>query len=279
VGTANFAERAGVAAVSCPTERDALLKTVELVKRFPLNNLASLPIFDFEPVSSGVNRADVIACVADEKSTVGIFDNLGSGARTALATIGGVPCGVIATSGELTRRDTAKCARLVEICDSFSIPVVSFVDSEGLEKSADSDRLGGIRNAAKLANVLSEATTVKVTVVTGKAIGTVYAMFCGKIGGSADMTYAWDDAVIGPMPCEIAVELLWHDRIKEQGDIAALAAEYAKNEASAFKAAEAGAVDAVISPDNTREIIIDAFKMLSGKRATRLPKKHGNLPL
>lgn len=276
VGTAAYAERAGIATVSRETEAEAIDKTVELVRLFPLNNLAALPVFEYE--EPAFSRDELITGIADKDSATGFFDTLGKSAFAALATIGGIPCGVMSVKGELSRRDTAKCARLVEICDSFSMPLVSFIDSEGLEKSAQSDRLGGIRNAAKLANVLSEATTVKVTVINGQCIGAVYALFCGKNGG-ADMTYAWSDAVISPMPCDVAVDIFWHDRIKTQADIEVLAKEYAKSEADALSAAKAGAVDAVIAPEDTRETIIAALKMLSGKRATRMPKKHGNLPL
>ncbi|MDO4566551.1 MAG: carboxyl transferase domain-containing protein [Oscillospiraceae bacterium] len=276
VGSADYAERAGVASVACSSESEAIAKTAELVKLFPMNNLAALPVYDYEePAFSARN---ITAAVADPGSVTGFFDTLGLNAKTSLARIGGVPCGIIETGGELSRRDTAKCARLVEICDSFSMPVISLIDSNGLERSAESDRLGGIRNAAKLANVLSEATTVKLTVITGECQGAVYALFCGKNGG-ADMTYAWNDAVISPTSCEIAVELFWNERIDKEADIAALAKEYAAAEASAAMAAQAGAIDAAIAPEQTRESLLAALKMLSGKRVARRPKKHSNLPL
>ena len=97
--------------------------------------------------------------------------------------------------------------------------------------------------------------------------------------GGADMTYAWSDAVISPMPCDVAVDIFWHDRIKTEADIPVLAEEYAASVANAITAAKEGAVDAVIAPEDTRGTIIAALKMLSGKRASRMPKKHGNLPL
>jgi len=38
-------------------------------------------------------------------------------------------------------------------------------------------------------------------------------------------------------------------------------------------------VDDIIEPSATRPRIVDAFNMLLGKRDTRPPKKHGNMPL
>ena len=49
--------------------------------------------------------------------------------------------------------------------------------------------------------------------------------------------------------------------------------------ANPYKAAEHGFVDEVILPEETREKLIQAFKMLENK-AEKLPqKKHGNIPL
>ena len=52
--------------------------------------------------------------------------------------------------------------------------------------------------------------------------------------------------------------------------------EYVDAEAGAFKAAENGFVDAVITPENTRGAIIRAMEMLAGKRESTMPKKHAN---
>jgi acetyl-CoA carboxylase carboxyltransferase component len=40
-----------------------------------------------------------------------------------------------------------------------------------------------------------------------------------------------------------------------------------------------GYLDDVIEPQETRPRVIRAFEMLRGKRETRPPKKHGNIPL
>ncbi len=49
--------------------------------------------------------------------------------------------------------------------------------------------------------------------------------------------------------------------------------------ANPYRAAERGFIDEVIHPEDTREKLIKAFKMLENK-AVKLPrKKHGNIPL
>ena len=57
-----------------------------------------------------------------------------------------------------------------------------------------------------------------------------------------------------------------------------LAAEYKRTLASAEKAAQIGAIDAVIAAGETRQAIVDALDLLEGKRVSNLPKKHSNIP-
>ena len=49
--------------------------------------------------------------------------------------------------------------------------------------------------------------------------------------------------------------------------------------ASPFEAAKDGYLDNVILPEETRNTVICALDMLAGKRVSKLPKKHGNMPL
>ena len=137
-----------------------------------------------------------------------------------------------------------------------------------------------IRDLAKLANAYAEATTVKVSVVTGKAYGSAMVAFGTA---NADMTFAYADAVISPLAPVTAVEFLWHDKLKGAADVAAertkLAAEYAENEASAFAAAEKNCVDEIITSDDARAKIAGVLELMAGKRMNkRLPKKHSNMP-
>ena len=274
VGSAAFAEKAGVAAIVCDDEQAAIEKAADLVKLFPLNNLAPLPVFDFEDPAFAAD-----ACgIADADSATELYAALGCGAKTWLATLGGAPCGIVELCGKLDKDDTAKCAKLIQLCDAFNLPVISIVDSEGFAADAEGDAAGGIKAAAKLAHVMSEATTVKLSVIKGSAIGSVFTTFCGANGGS-DLTFAWPGAVVSPVNPKAAVVLFWEDKIEKDSDIESLAKAYAAEEASAEKAAAAGLVESVIAPEATRMALIAAMDMLAPKRVSNLPKKHGNLPL
>ena len=270
------AKKAGVAAVVCEGEEALFGKVRQLLAILPLNNLASAPVVDFEAPAADTDGCPVCVTV-DTDSKIQLFAGLGSSAKTLLATLAGSVVGVVKVDGRLCRGDSVKIARLVQLCDAYSVPVVTFVDSEGFLQSTENDLKGGIRNASLLANVLSEATTPKVCVITGKAIGSVYSVLCGKNAGN-DMVYAWDKAVISAVPAKTAVGIFWENRIEKDSDIENLAAEYEKTEANAVKAVEAGLVDRVITREETRGVLVETLDMLASKRVTTLSKKHGILP-
>jgi propionyl-CoA carboxylase beta chain len=128
----------------------------------------------------------------------------------------------------------------------------------------------------------SEATVPRVTVITRKAYGGAYDVMNSKHIG-ADLNFAWPTAEIAVMGAKGAAEIIFKKEISEAADPAAKlnekVEEYTKKFANPYKAAQRGFIDEVIYPDQTREKLIKAFKMLENK-VDKLPrKKHGNIPL
>ena len=80
-----------------------------------------------------------------------------------------------------------------------------------------------------------------------------------------------------------AVNIIFRKELKAADDPEARRAEletdYREKFASPYKAAELGYIDEIIRPEETRPRIIQALDMLSTKRETLPPKKHGNIPL
>lgn len=282
-GTAQKAAEAGLASLLCNDDKSALDKARELINLLPVNNLSAVPMFEYN--ESGTAPASDLESltdsVADADSIIEIGSEYGTSAYTALASIGGTAAGIAATNKskeKLTADDCAKLARFMRTCDAFSIPVVTFVDTEGF---ADGDTISGIKAMTLLANSYAEATTVKISVVTGKSSGPVFTAVAGSSSGS-DFTFAWENAVISPFASETAVEFLWHDKLRGAENLEAkrkeLAAEYEASLASAASAAEGNYIDEIISSADTRKAVMSAFDILSGKRVQKLPKKHNNIP-
>jgi propionyl-CoA carboxylase beta chain len=54
---------------------------------------------------------------------------------------------------------------------------------------------------------------------------------------------------------------------------------YRRTFANPYKAAELGYIDGVITPDQTRRVLIQGLKALAGKRERGPSRTHGNIPL
>lgn len=282
-GSASDAAANGIAAAVCDDDKAAIEKAKELINLMPVNNLAPLPMFEYNEPETAVSADfnSLINGVCDAESIIELYAEFGKASYTALATVNGATVGIAATnktSDKLTDADCSKLSRFIRTCDAFAVPVITFVDTEGFDAA---DAISGVKSMTQLANCYAEATTAKISVITGKAVGPAFIALAGK-DISSDFTYIWESACVSPLAPLSAVEFLWHDKLKGATDVNAkrneLAEEYKATLASAESAAASGAVDEIISASSTREAIISALDILSSKRVTKLPKKHNNIP-
>ncbi len=203
------------------------------------------------------------------------------------ARLGGHSVGIIANqpavlAGVLDINASDKAGRFVRFCDSFNIPIVTFVDVPGFMPGTAQEHGGIIRHGAKLLYAYCEATVPKLTVVTRKAYGGAYDVMSSKhIRG--DINLAWPTAELAVMGPDGAVSVVFRKELAEAEDPEArkaeLVAEYREKFANPYIAASRGYLDAVIEPRLTRPRLINALEMLSNKRDSNPPKKHGNIPL
>ena len=209
-----------------------------------------------------------ISVIADN----GVFYELGAdyakSASTAFATIGGVKCGVVANSsakngGKLCTKCAQKIARFVNLCDSFSLPVVTLVDSNGLMIDKDNE-VAFAPALAKLATAYASATCPKVTVITGAAIGASFVLLGSKSLG-ADIVYAVDSAEIGALSAESGVAFAWDKYITEEKTREDYVNEWRATVSSPANAAASGEIDDIISVNELRARICSALLMLSAK--------------
>lgn len=285
-GCSSAESAAKCGAVSAVADDDA--SAAEAVRKYlsmmPQNNLSPVPEFDYAaPVAAAFDTAEKAAdSLADLDSVLEMSPEFGKASYTALCTVGGVSAGIAAvnkTGDKLTADDCAKLARFVRLCDAFSIPVITVVDTEGF----DIEGAEVIRACSKLSGAYAEATCAKIALISGKAYGAAFIAFAGK-NAAADAVFALPEAVIAPVDPITAAEFLYHDKLKGAADLTAarnkLASEYAENEASAFAAAEKGAVDDIVTAEEARAKIVSVLEITAGKRLNkRLPKKHSILPL
>lgn len=253
----------------------------KILSMLPKNNLSVADKLKFSDPSnicpSDNTPFEIVNSVFDKESFIEINKDFGRNISVGFATLYGEATGIIVAyskDGSLTDADScAKAARFVRLCDSYSVPVITFAEIYGFE---------ALREAARLCSAYSDATTVKISIVTGRIYGSAYSCIFG--GDISDISYAWEDAVISALAPQTAVEVLWKDRLHGDGvdpkaSRQTVVDEYIKNEASAVRAVRDGIIDDVIFREETREKISNALHMMLSKREARLPKKHSNMQI
>ncbi|MEU9595149.1 acyl-CoA carboxylase subunit beta [Streptomyces sp. NPDC048219] len=229
----------------------------------------------------------VVGEVVDDGEYLEVHERWAPNVVCALARMDGQVTGFVAsqpghTAGVLDIHAAEKAARFVQMCDAFSIPLVTLVDVPGFLPGVDQEHGGIIRHGAKLLYAYCDATVPRVQVVLRKAYGGAYIVMDSRSVG-ADLSYAWPGNEIAVMGAEGAANVVFRRRIAEADDPEAMRAklvdEYRQELMHPFHAAERGLVDDVIDPADTRAVLVDALRMLRDKHADLPARKHGNPPL
>lgn len=230
---------------------------------------------------------EVIEEIVDEGSFFEVHKNYAENIVVGFARIGGRSIGIVGNqpavlAGVLDINASLKGARFVRFCDCYNIPLLVLEDVPGFLPGTDQEWHGIITHGAKLLYALCEATVPRITVITRKAYGGAYCVMNSKHIG-ADMNYAWPTAEIAVMGAAGAAEIIFKKEISEaedsQAKLTEKVEEYTEKFANPYKAAHRGYIDEVIHPEDTREKLMKAFKMLENKAESLPRKKHGNIPL
>jgi propionyl-CoA carboxylase beta chain len=302
-GAKAHAEKSGVNHFTATNDVECLKKVRDLVTYFPQNASEMAPQpqqFSFNPSKKEAIRSvlpenvnvpydirKVVECVIDDNSFREVQEDFAKNIVVGFARLEGRSIGIVANqpaalAGVLDIDASRKGARFVRFCDSFNIPLLVFEDVPGFLPGTDQEWRGIITHGAKLLYAFSEATVPRITVITRKAYGGAFDVMNSKNIG-ADMNYAWPTAEIAVMGAKGAAEIIFKREIAEAANPEEKwkekEAEYADLFANPYRAAERGIVDDVILPEETRDKLIAAFKMLENKAETLPYKKHGNIPL
>ena len=203
----------------------------------------------------------------------------------AFGRLDGRSVGIVANQprylgGVLDVDASQKAARFVRTCNLFGIPLLVLVDTPGFLPGTKQEKLGVIRQGAKLVYAFSECTVPRVTVILRKAFGGAFIAMNSKDLGS-DFVFAWPTAQLGVMGAPQAVEIINRREIEAADDPVrardALAARYAAEHLQPRSATSDGYVDEVIAPSETRARVVAAFAALESAPLRRWPA--GNIPL
>ncbi len=290
--------KSGVAHFNGSDEEQTIMMIRELLSFIPSNNLEDAPIKTTidsderadeslqEIVPADPNKPydmhEIIQKVIDDKHFLEVQPQYAQNMIVGFARFGGKPVGIVANqpqnlAGVLDINSSVKAARFVRFCDSFNIPLVTFVDVPGFLPGTNQEFGGIIKHGAKLLYAFAEATVPKITLITRKAYGGAYDVMSSKHIG-ADVNLAYPTAEIAVMGPEGAINIIHRNKLNDEEKTAAVE-EYREKFANPYKAASLGYIDEIINPRDTRKKIIDALDMTQNKRKSNPPKKHGNIPL
>ena len=287
VGEAASAATQGLSAYEAETEEAAFLRVRELIGILPQNNAEAAWTELEDDLNRRIELSDsyeikaLLGQLADGGKFTRVYEEYTDHTVFGFASFGGVVAGVIASNpakkGILDIKTARAAAKLISFCDSFGIPVLTLVDSEGLAACADAENAAYSSELARLAMAYTSSENAKVTVVLGKAYGTAFTLLGSKSVG-ADLAFALPTSCISVLSPEASVAFVWNDRVGETSR-EELEREWKEKCASAAEAADAGEIDDVIDPSELRQRICAALSMLAAKAEGAPSRKHTGLPL
>ena len=215
----------------------------------------------------------VLASVVDNGRSIPV--SASGSLLCSFAEIGGVRCGVVISDasrdgGKIDALSARTAARFVDLCDAFSLPVVTLVDSLGLAVSGENEKAPYSTDLARLAFAYTGASVPKVTVVIGHAIGAAFPLLGSRSTG-ADVVYAAEGSEIGILSADAAVAFAFETALAEGKTKEELRDEWKQTVASPAAAAATGEIDGVIPASEVRCRIASALLMLSAKGTVDAP--------
>lgn len=283
----------GLAMFGEESEELLIAKVRELMSYLPLNSEEEAPCFtcqdDLNRVDASLNTFDFEERTVSELITSivdnGVYFEVGSqyGVKvfTGFARMNGATVGFVANNEEaMDLAALQKTTQFVNFCDAFNIPIVTLTNIRYIESTVETEKLGIIKAASKLAFTFANATVPKINVILKEAYGTAYALMNSKHIG-ADYVYAWPTAEVSTMNSESAVKIMYEEAICSAENPGACLEEkvneYEANHSSVYAVAGHGYIDDIIEPAATRKRVIAALEVLYTKQVANNLKKHPTL--
>lgn len=201
----------------------------------------------------------IVEAIVDKGSWFEIGREWGLGVVTGLARLDGHAVAVIASNPEAlgglwTAATARKVERMVDLADSFHLPVVHLVDNPGFLIGRRAEEEATIRWGSRALAAIYQASVPWATVILRKAYG-----MAGSAHAPADRfrwRMAWPSGDWGSLPISGGLEAAYRSELETAEDPAARLAEIRarlERVRSPFRTAERFGVEAIIAPDETRE--------------------------
>src|SRR5882724_2711779 len=177
----------------------------------------------------------------------------------------------------MTADAARKLESFVDLCDTFHLPIVQFVDQPGFAVGPRFEKEATIRFGVRALAALEQSTVPMITFLVRRAYGVAGAG--NRRARRFSLRYAWPSGDWGSLPLEGGIEAAYRRELEAAEDPAKLRAEIAERhaaKASPFRSAEAFDVEEIIDPRDTRAILCrwieDAY---AAQAADCGPKRRG----
>ena len=277
LGGAQVHERSGVADHVAKDESDALAQIRRFLSYLPQNVWRMAPHVRTgddpgraEDELTGIVPEDrrkffdmrrVIGLIVDKGTMFETARRYGPGQVTLLARINGYPVGIFSNdarfyAGAMTADGARKVRRFIEFCETFNLPIVSFVDEPGFMIGARAESEGAIRAGTAAVLAAAVCRSPWASVIVRKSYGVAAAAHYGP----GAYILGWPSAEMGALPLEGGVAVAFGREIAAAEDPEAKRAEIETHMAATLspaRRAESFSMHELIDPRETRPLLAD----------------------
>jgi len=205
----------------------------------------------------------ILEALLDPDSFMEIGKQWGKGIVSGLARIDGWPVAVVASNpyhygGGWDRHTADKFVRIVDLAETFHLPVVNLVDIAGFQIGQEAERDGVMRSGVRALTAVAQSTVPWFSLIMRRAFGVAAG---GHQNSSRfNFRYAWPSAQWGSLPIEGGLEVAYRAEIEASKDPEATRAqieERVRSLLSPFRSAEAFVIEDIIDPAHTRTALIE----------------------
>ena len=226
---------------------------------------------------------NIIRAVVDLGSFFEMASLFGRSIITGFARLDGWPIALMASdpffSGGAWTADTCeKIGRFVDMAQTFHLPVIYLADCPGFAVGLEAEKAGTIRAGVRVMTAISQTTVPWCSIIIRNAFGV--AGGAHRPAGRYSVRYSWLSGAWGSLPLAGGVEAAYRAEIDAADDPKAKLQEISarlEKLRSPFRTAETFAVEEIIDPRDTRQILCE-FANLSGKLRRVGPSAFGMRP-
>jgi 3-methylcrotonyl-CoA carboxylase beta subunit len=300
-GARTHNELSGVAHYRVADDRACVAKIREFVSELPVQPQCAVSItesveaarpasdlYDIIPEDhrQPYSMRDVLACLLDEGHLDEFQADYAKEMITGHARVRGIQIGVITNSRGMIRPPTGgpprfggiiyaesaeKVAYFIETCNRHQTPLVFIQDVSGFMVGAEAEHSGIIRAGARFVEAMATAVVPKIVLTINHASGAGYYAMAGQ-GFDPDFIFSWPTGRMGVMEGDSAVQAIYGtqlEKLKREGaqadeqlkaEMAQVRENYEQQLDARFAAAR-GFVDAVIVPEETRDVLELALRV------------------